>query len=75
MENIKITNPDLFTSRKVDVNIDSLSIGLIRGRFAAVGNVHIQFDENEFQTWSGEHGQYDYEEDFGFIFVAEEDEL
>ena len=73
MENIQITNPDLFTSRNVDVNINSLSIGLVNRRFVAVGDVNIQFDDNQAQTWSGDHGQYDYEEDFGFILVAEED--
>jgi len=71
MKNIKITNPDLFKSRNVDVNIDSLSIGIIRGRFVAVGDIHISFDNNQFQTLSGEHGQYDFEEDFGFILVAD----
>jgi hypothetical protein len=64
MKNIQITNPDLFTSRNVDVNINSLSIGLVNRRFVAVGDVHIEFDDNQFQTWSGDHGQYDYEEDF-----------
>ena len=73
MKNIKITNPEIFTSRNVDVNIDSLRIGTIQGKFIATGNVHIQFDDNQFHTWSGDHGQYDFEEDFGFILVADED--
>ena len=73
MKNIQITNPDLFTSRNVDVDINALRIGLVNGRFVAIGDVNIQFDDNQAQTWSGDHGQYDYEEDFGFILVAEED--
>ena len=73
MKNIKITNPEIFTSRNVDVNIDSLSLGTIQGRFVAMGDVHIQFDDNQFHTLSGEHGQYDFEEEFGFILVATEE--
>ena len=73
MKNIKITNPDLFKSRNVDVNIDSLSIGIIRGRFVAYGTVNIQWGDKEYQSWSGEHGQHDFQEEFGFILVADED--
>ena len=73
MKNIKITNPEIFTSRNVDVNIDSLSLGTIQGRFVAVGDIHISFDNNQFQTLSGEHGQHDFQEEFGFILVADED--
>lgn len=73
MKNIKITNQDLFNSKSVDVNLDSLSINTYDGRFVAKGNVHIQYGDKEYQCWCGEHGQYDFEEDFGFILVATEE--
>ena len=73
MKNIKITNQDLFTSKSVDVNLDLLNIGLVNSRLVAYGTVNIQWGDKEYQSWCGEHGQYDFEEDFGFILVATEE--
>ena len=71
MEKIEITNPDLFLSKKVEVYTSQLNVGFVQDRFVATGTIRIVYDKDTIIS-SGEHGQYDYEEDFGFILQANE---
>lgn len=73
MKNIKVTNAELFKAKVDDIFTEQLMIYK-----HAQGSISIQyFIEGEakpvLQTWSGEFGLNDFEEEFGFILVADED--
>jgi hypothetical protein len=73
MKNITVTNPELFNAKVDDIFTEQLMIG----EKHAQGSITIQYyPEGEkkpvMQTFSGEHGLSDYEEDFGFILTPDE---
>jgi DUF917 family protein len=59
MKTVKVTNAELFNSKVQDVDID-MHQGGNRGDVTINGKTH-----------TGEHGQFDYEEEFGFQIVEE----
>lgn len=72
MKNITVTNPELFNAKVDDIFTEQLMIYK-----HAQGHISIQyFPEGEtkpvMQTWSGEFGLNDFEEEFGFILTPDE---
>ena len=61
---IKVTNEELFNNKVVDVDIDF-------HKGSMHGDVAIEVVGQGERCYSGEHGKYDYEADFGFIIIAE----
>ena len=60
---IRITNEGLFNTTVVDVDTTGL-IGLN-------GTISIKTEKYGWMDQSGEHGEMDYEKEFGFILVVE----
>ena len=60
---IQITNEDLFNETVIDVDTTGL-IGLN-------GTIEIETIADGFKGITGEHGERDYEKEYGFILVCE----
>ena len=62
---IKITNEELYSEKVVYVDLDFHKCGMN-------GDVAIEVvGEEDERCFTGEHGSYDYEVEYGFIIVAE----
>ena len=74
----KVTNQDKFNNTIIDLDTSGLncSHGYSGGRFTfcAYGDLGIEAigGQGGFVYHSGEHGQGDYEDEYGFILVAAE---
>ena len=62
---IKITNEELYNEKVVDVDLDFHKGGMN-------GDVTIEIEGEGERCITGEHGTYDYEDDYGFIIVEDE---
>ena len=58
---IEITNSKIYNEKVIDID----TTGLCGQR----GTISIETECNGWIDFTGEHGTYDYEEDFGFILV------
>jgi hypothetical protein len=67
---IKITNESLYNSNVKDVDTSMLKCNDSYNRFIATGNISIQTNEG-WKEFDGEHGQNDYQEEYGFILIPE----
>jgi hypothetical protein len=69
----KVTNPEKFMG--VRVILDGLyctdRYNGIKDNFCAVGDITI-IKNGEQDDYLGEHGAYDYENEFGFVLIPEE---
>jgi len=63
MKKVLVTNPELFNRLKVDVQVISW------GNQYEVRIIWSVDDDIYSQDWHGEHGQFDYEEEFGFQLI------
>lgn len=61
---IKITDEYLYNEKVVDVDLDFHRGGMN-------GDVAIEIEGHGERCFTGEHGAHDYEEEYGFIIVAE----
>jgi len=64
MKTIKVTNKKLFDEKVQDVDLDFHKGGMN-------GDVAIEVEGEGERCFTGEHGANDYEEEFGFVIVAE----
>jgi hypothetical protein len=60
MKIIKVTNEDLYNDMVASVELS------LTGN---CGDVEIEMSDGSRRLFSGEHGQYDYEENYGFQIV------
>lgn len=61
---VKITNEELYNEKVVDVELDFHRGGMN-------GDVAIKVEGEGEKCFTGEHGKCDYEDEYGFIIVAE----
>jgi hypothetical protein len=73
MEHLKITNPARYKETVLDIDTSGLHghRGADGNRTHYTGTLEIQ-TAGGWRTWTGEHGLYDYEEEYGFILKQEE---
>ena len=62
MKTYKITNQELFNAKVVDVDIDF-------HKGSNKGDVAIDVVGEGERCFSGEHGDHDYEEEYGFVII------
>lgn len=60
---VEITNKELYNEKVVDVELDF-------HRGGVNGDVAIEVEGEGEKCFTGEHGKYDYEDEYGFIIVA-----
>lgn len=65
MYSFKITNEKLFGEKVIDVETESLT-GSDSGAFAS-GTLTIETKQEGRRDFTGDHDQFDYEDEFGFI--------
>ncbi len=63
---IKVVNKERFDQHVIDVDVELISIN---GAFR--GDVSIE-TETGWRTWTGQHGGFDFVQDFGFAIVKEQ---
>lgn len=61
---VKITNKELYNDKVIDVDLTGLYSGM-------TGTIEIETEEQGRIVFTGEHGETDYEEDFGFIITEQ----
>ena len=65
---VKITNETLYNERVIEVETNNVK-NVSNNSFN--GNVAIEVENEGWREYDGEHGMKDYEDEFGFIFIAE----
>ena len=65
---VKITNETLYNERVIEVETNNVK-NVSNNSFN--GNVAIEVENEGRREYDGEHGMKDYEDEFGFIFIAE----
>lgn len=65
---VKITNETLYNERVIEVETNNVK-NVSNNSFN--GNVAIEVENEGWRECDGEHGMNDYEDEFGFIFIAE----
>lgn len=70
METIKVTNPDLYNERVIDVDIDYLIYNSTIKGFEGMVVIEVVGERN-WREYQGQHGAHDYEDEFGFVLVHE----
>lgn len=67
MNNITVTNKELFNSTVIEVDTSSLSVGSDR----AHGTIAIETKNDGWKEIQGEHGLNDYQDEYGFALTSE----
>lgn len=68
---IKVTNDFLFDTQVKSVDTSGLKCS--RRPFECTGHLEIYLENGETFEADGQHGAMDYEEDYGFILIADTD--
>lgn len=74
---LEVTNEAVYNEKVRDYDLSGLTAithNTFRyGDFGAKGDLGLDVHGQGWQTFSGEHGPRDYEEEYGFILVQEEE--
>jgi len=73
MATYKVTDQELFAQVEVDLSGITNHISNNKGELVSVdGDIEISVDkDNGSRCYSGEHGCWDYEDDYGFVIISE----